>query len=159
MFEMESQLVNEEFVARGDTYNLKLGGNGGFSYLNSIATPEQKSLAGRLGGLAYHKRYSEDEEFRAQRNEMSRRFSEKYATDEAFRNAILEKRRDVHPNGSFYGKHHSEETKSRMSEKAKLRTGEKSSGFGSMWITNGTESKKIKKDDMIPDGWRKGRKM
>jgi hypothetical protein len=25
-----------------------------------------------------------------------------------------------------------------------------------MWITNGTESKKIKKDDLIPDGWEKG---
>jgi hypothetical protein len=46
-----------------------------------------------------------------------------------------------------------------MREKAKLRTGEKNSSFGSMWITNGVESKKIKKDDLIPDGWRKGRKM
>lgn len=27
-----------------------------------------------------------------------------------------------------------------------------------MWITNGTENKKIKKDSIIPEGWRKGRK-
>jgi hypothetical protein len=29
-----------------------------------------------------------------------------------------------------------------------------------MWITNGTENRKIKKDlDNIPEGWYKGRKM
>jgi hypothetical protein len=28
-----------------------------------------------------------------------------------------------------------------------------------MWITNGVESKKIKKDDIMPDGWKKGRKI
>lgn len=37
--------------------------------------------------------------------------------------------------------------------------GEKNSQFGSMWITNGTENKKIKKVDIIPEGWYKGRKM
>jgi len=28
-----------------------------------------------------------------------------------------------------------------------------------MWITNGVENKKIKKDDLIPQGWNKGRKL
>jgi len=31
--------------------------------------------------------------------------------------------------------------------------------LGTMWITNGLESKKIKKDEIIPEGWNKGRKM
>ncbi len=35
--------------------------------------------------------------------------------------------------------------------------GEKHSQFGTMWITDGTISTKIKKEDIIPDGWRKGR--
>jgi len=35
--------------------------------------------------------------------------------------------------------------------------GSKNSQFGSMWITNGSESKKIQKDTLIPEGWRKGR--
>jgi hypothetical protein len=36
--------------------------------------------------------------------------------------------------------------------------GDKTSQFGTMWITNGTENRKIKKDlDSIPEGWYKGR--
>ena len=35
--------------------------------------------------------------------------------------------------------------------------GPKNSQFGTMWITNGTENKKTKKIDNIPEGWYKGR--
>ena len=37
------------------------------------------------------------------------------------------------------------------------QSGENSSQRGTMWINNGSESKKMKKDDLIPDGWIKGR--
>ena len=44
-----------------------------------------------------------------------------------------------------------------MSEKA---TGIKSSQFGTAWITNGIENKKIKKDiAVLEQGWYYGRKM
>ena len=36
------------------------------------------------------------------------------------------------------------------------KTGDKNGSFGSMWITNGKENKKIY-NGIIPDGWRKGR--
>ena len=35
--------------------------------------------------------------------------------------------------------------------------GENNSQFGSCWITNGIENRKIKKDDKIPIGWKLGR--
>ena len=41
----------------------------------------------------------------------------------------------------------------------KHQQGSKNSQFGSMWITNGIDNKKIIKDNVIPDGWRKGRVM
>lgn len=58
------------------------------------------------------------------------------------------------------GKSHSEETKKKMSDSAKISSsGKRNSQFGTMWITNEIESKKILKTDLIPEGWRKGRKI
>lgn len=154
MFEMESELVNEEFVARDDTYNLKVGGCGGWDFINAKGVnPRYDSDFQRkcqeLGQIALAKRRQEDLVFN---EEFIRKSKEALYNARAVANLR-------YPNGLFYGKTHSDETKAKMREKAKLRTGEKNSSFGSMWITNGTESKKIKKDDLIPNGWRKGRKM
>ena len=35
--------------------------------------------------------------------------------------------------------------------------GEKNSQYGTIWITNGTENKKIKNSEDIPENWRRGR--
>jgi hypothetical protein len=53
----------------------------------------------------------------------------------------------------WYERNHPNSAKTRQ-------LGEKNSQFGTMWITNSEsgESKKIKKGDLIPDGWVKGRK-
>ena len=37
------------------------------------------------------------------------------------------------------------------------KIGDKNGSWGTMWITDGTNTKKIKKSDKIPEGWRKGR--
>lgn len=59
---------------------------------------------------------------------------------------------------TFKGKTHSDETKKLMSETKKgKKTGSENSQFGTCWITNEKENKKIKKGDLIPDGWRLGR--
>jgi hypothetical protein len=38
-----------------------------------------------------------------------------------------------------------------------VRCGEKNNQYGTFWITNGIDSKKLKAGELIPDGWRKGR--
>ena len=35
--------------------------------------------------------------------------------------------------------------------------GSNNSQYGTMWITNGTANRKIRKEDVIPEGWGKGR--
>ena len=64
---------------------------------------------------------------------------------------------------NFNGRKHSEETKKIISEKAKInQLGEKNSQYGTCWITNGNENKKIKKEEYnlyIMNGWIKGRKL
>lgn len=57
--------------------------------------------------------------------------------------------------GTFTGKKHSEETKAKM--RLKDRSGKNNSSYGMIWITNGKLNKKIKKEDKIPKGFKKGR--
>ena len=79
----------------------------------------------------------------------------KYETDEVFKKSIVDRITKV-----WIGKKHKDETKLKMSVSAKGKhDGEKNSQYGSMWITNEKENKKIKKTDSIPSGWRKGRVM
>jgi hypothetical protein len=76
--------------------------------------------------------------------------------------AISNKRKSGEIPGSWTGKKHSEETLVKMRESHKgLQDGEKNSQFGTCWITNGSEVKKVKNDELhrwLNSGWRKGRR-
>jgi hypothetical protein len=62
--------------------------------------------------------------------------------------------------GTFTGRVHKPETIEKMKQSAVGRGVEKSnSQFGTCWITNGTENRKIKKDSPVPNGWKPGRVM
>ena len=53
-----------------------------------------------------------------------------------------------------------EQDKKRKEKEAKKNprySGEHNSHYGTMWITNGITNKIIKKEETIPDGWKKGR--
>ena len=50
MFDMESKLVNEDFIKDKNTYNIVIGGNGGFNYINSLLTIEQRKIYGSKAG-------------------------------------------------------------------------------------------------------------
>lgn len=153
MFEMESILVNSEFVDRDDTYNLKEGGNGGFEYINTIGknhkfTVEESSKGGiKTSGLFKEKSLEEIEKFYENR---------------------LQKVIEYYENGGvngFKGKFHSVETKKKIGEtNAKHQQGERNSQYGTMWIYSLAEkvSKKINKEDFSDwetKGWTKGRKI
>lgn len=90
---------------------------------------------------------------------------ELFETDQEWKERYLtslsrgcKKRSAIH-GSPFKGKTHSEEWKERHSLVMKEKqSGNKNSQFGTMWITDGVNNKKIKKDiDVIPEGWRKGR--
>ena len=54
------------------------------------------------------------------------------------------------------GRKVSQETKEALRLAA---TGSKNAGYGKIWITDGKTNSRIGKDDIIPDGWRRGRSL
>jgi len=148
MFNMESILVNEDFVNDKDTYNLKLGGYGGWDHIDN-------SGANNKGGdnFSWYKKKLKDRDFRKK--------------DAYIKSYRLKQR---HSEGkvkydNFTGKKHSEETKKKIGEaNSKHQSGTGNSQFGTMWIYSLEEkvSKKIKKDELPvyeKQGWLRGRKI
>jgi hypothetical protein len=151
MYAKEAEIVNEDFLATENTYNLKVGGFGGFDYINS--NPDKYLTENRLSSLMspekrkqrWQKKYDSSPEFReVVRNNLRKAFAAS---------------REKYPEGPFKGKEHSNDTKKIMSQKSKKRLSDptKNSQYGTMWITNGESNRKVKKDSLLPEGWKKGR--
>lgn len=136
----EKELV----VVSEDTYNLCPGGHGGFGYINENNlwdTPQRlKAAKENLKIAVIHAR-------KAMSNpEIKERTYKKISQSLIGRI------------GGFKGKTHSQSTKQKMSIRRKNNgKGIRNSQYGTMWITNGQQNKKIKKIDNIPEGWYKGR--
>ena len=153
----EAELVNEEFLKRDDVYNIKLGGNGGFDYINET---HQNTVG--IAEVNANGENNKSGQCYTTRNRIKR--DKDYAL--WFSNRIKDGQQlsDYEFGSSFRGKHHTEETKAKMSEKASLRIGDKNSSFGTVWIYNESlgQNKKVKKEQVetfLNQGWKLGRKM
>lgn len=144
--EKELVVINEQ------TYNLAPGGRGGFGYI--IAQGLNIKGASK-GGHATNKIVRIK---RQQDPEYDRKYLERKLKGAYMAKYTLQEK---YPNGTFFGKKHTEETKRFIGQNASFhQQGEKNSQFGTCWITNGTENKKIKKTELESHeslGWRKGR--
>jgi len=148
----EAELVTEEFCKRDDTYNLCPGGQGGFGYIQNHPDRDRWNKKGRKATDTYLK-----EKYGVDNPSQIPEIRSKHKASLARRRLSGEKFGD--PQG-FKGKSHTDEWKSKQSEIMKRKqSGDSNSQFGSMWITNGVENKKINRLDKIPEGWYKGRKM
>lgn len=146
MYNKEAEIVTEEFCLREDTYNIAPGGfAGGFRHINqNVMTPEFRSYLGSIGGFS---------KFTAEQRS--------YYSSLGYAGKTEEQKKQFAKAGSkvspkTLGKKFSDETKRKMSDS---QSGSKNSQYGLQWITNGLENKKIKKEEPLPDGWHKGRKL
>lgn len=146
-FKKEEELVDE---ARKDPscYNLRKGGAGGFDLINRLGLQNTKPATKAWKTLC------ENSEFRkAHFSKMTRN----RVRSELWRQQVSKN------TGKFKGKKHSDETRLKMSTSAiGKHSGEANSQFGTCWVHNHIESKKIKKDQLqsfLDQGWIAGRKI
>lgn len=144
MNDKEKELVTEEFCLREDTYNLCQGGYGGWSYANKNGLNQPSS----------------ETTVQSKSNKNSKQMINLHSnkTKSLYRSSFL--RKGNPGNKGFSGRNHSQETKLKIAKTNSLRqTGNLNSQHGTMWITNGIKSMKIKNNESIPEGWKKGRKL
>jgi hypothetical protein len=139
--EREKEVVNESILKEKMCMNLKLGGDGGF------VDDEHKKKFHRNGGIStIHllKMYADEH-------------LKKMKTDDEYRKKFSN---IFKGNRNWVGKHHTEESKRKIGNANSLiQKGSNNSQYGTRWITNGNENKKIKKEEQIPNGWRLGRQL
>lgn len=152
--EQEMNQKEKELVVISEmSYNLCEGGKGGFSYVNKNVWQGQK-------------RIDHNRKFSGVRNFTFEQRS-RYAKDNVKNRVGIHSpdyNRTTHIGiGSFAGKHHSEETKRKIGEANSInQLGEKNSQHGTMWVTDGSTNKKIKKEELdkwVQLGYIKGRKL
>lgn len=121
---LEKMVVNEAFCKRKDTYNIKIGGDGGFDYINKNNL-NTSSEAHKIGGLAYAKKLKEDVDFRNRISNNLKQYWKKHPD------------RLKVPHCDWTGKHHTEETKQKISKANKGKhTGCFSNTQDTVWISN-----------------------
>lgn len=156
MYAKEAELVNEEFLSEENTYNLKIGGFGGFDYINLNG----KNLYGKNGQLGYggdnlNKRSTKDILIERGTYDQTRQ-KMSLVKKEAYKSGEL-----IPP---FLGKLHSDTAKQKIGEKNSVhQKGEGNSQFGTCWMTHPDfGNKKVKKDkidEYVSLGFIRGRKI
>lgn len=156
MYSKEREIVTNEFLIRDDTYNLRRGGTGGFDYINKTNIPK------------FHGR-THTEESKSKMGHVP-------STEERMNTSLRHIGNNHNPNVRVYGNDHPASFKKTQEHKDKIRAGiiahhqkgiptnsplyNKGEGhpvYGTMWITNGANNKRVKKDTIIELGWYKGR--
>lgn len=139
----EREVVNQTLVDDPMCMNHGLGGHGGFK------SEENRKKFLEAGTAALRMKYQTDPEFR-----------------EHMRGVLRRAARHGHEMGAyrydnFRGKRHSDETKRKIGLSSSIsQRGERNSQFGTCWITDGVNNKKIKRTELSlydDRGWRLGR--
>lgn len=153
----EAEIVNEDFIARDDVYNIKLGGDGGWDEINrqhkniGFQYANQHHLNNKCGQCYIAaNRIKSDPAY-------AEEFANKIKAGQARARAEHPEKFDMHgEKNPMFGRKHSVSSKKKMSESHK---GSRNSMSSRMWIRNPQtrEYKVWLKIDPIPSGWEKGK--
>lgn len=158
MDNMEATIVDEEFVKRKDTYNITVGGTGGFWYTN-----RNRAKIGLCGFAWFHKYATEEQKASLKEKVKLANFShtkeEKDIIAQSISNGLKNYyKTNRHP---WLGKHPTEKTQKKRKQtflKIHHQQGKSNSRYGTHWWTNPITGKSSSfRDNEVPIGWIKGR--
>lgn len=161
MNQKEAEIVDEEFIARLDTYNIKLGGQGGWDFCNKNLNIDY--LQRGINGTNKFKKLLQNVEYYNKHLQKMRALSQNKEWRYKVKLGIKEK---IKKDGFFNTSHkHTAESKAKIGKANSIKQkGELNSNYGKCWIYNEEikENKSIKRENLnqwIEKGWKKGRKM
>ncbi len=156
MFDKEKEVVDKLFIESDKTYNILIGGFGGFEYVNSTGKNLYKNIGDKTHGkqnlwkwIKIKKHLIETGTWESWKQKVSMGLKEKWKKD------------GFH----WTGRKHKEESKRKIGEKnSVLLLGEKNPNYGKCWIYSDVEKRNecVKKEYLdlyFKDGWKRGRKM
>ena len=158
MNEKEAEIVDEEFVARLDTYNVKLGGQGGWDFINQNNLNHTGEH--NFDGLKKHNELLKVDKDYYDKWYLS--FINNYDSKISVETLLNYQKLNGNP---FKNKKHTNESKAKIGKANSIhQQGENNSQYVTCWIYNEEtqENKKIKKEELelyIKNGWIKGRKI
>lgn len=190
-FEYESEMVTEELVKNPNCYNIALGGKGycfsGLAHVQDkggnyfvVPVDDERIKSGELFSSFKNnrilKKIGTNDYIMVNINDVDDYLNNGYVYHTYNKTTVKDKYGNYYqvdkndPRiisgelvGTFKDRHHTEETKQKISQHHKetgFQKGEKNSQFGTCWITKDGENKKIKKEELesyLNDGWCKGR--
>lgn len=142
----EEMIVNSDLVKEDNCMNLVIGGGG-------FMLDDWHYTCSKFGNKVLNEKLKNDSEFRKEWLKKMKSGVQK-AMDEGRMTKIQD-------NYTWKGKKHSEETKQKISDSMKGNgVGKANSQYGTCWVSNGKEAKKInlfELDNYLDNGWVKGK--
>jgi hypothetical protein len=150
MYAKEAEIVNDEFLAEENTYNLKRGGFGGFDFINENGKQNKRSFTLDDSIKGATKSALRPTEVISECNKKSWSKIDK-ETRTKYTAPARAKCRTEAANAARKATYNAN----------KHQQGENNSQFGTCWVTDGVKDKKIKKTDLdyhLLNGFSRGRK-
>jgi len=156
MFKKESKIVDRLFVESNNTYNILLGGRGGFYYINSTGKNKYTNLGDETHGKQNLKPF----------NIIKKILMDTGQWENYKKSISVGVKEKIKKDGFWWiGKKHKESTKLKIGLANKIALkGEKNPMYGKCWIHSTDEkiSKSVKREEIqnfLDVGWKLGRKM
>jgi len=152
MYAKEAELVNDDFLAEANTYNLKKGGLGGFDFINKYQDDSYTTVRRNNGLKSNFKTKPESHpKWQPKFGKDNPSFGKRTST-------CFSNNRDIQQRACSNARSPESNRKRKETyDKINHQVGTKNSQYGTIWVTNGIENKKIRKNEVIPEGWRQGR--